>query len=150
MTDGRRFRVPRQKVVHETIDGEAILIQLDTGYYYSLGGTGAEIWALLDGEASKEEILEHLRRCYEADPAEVESAVDRLLGDLAVEELIELDGRAAPDRQEHSNGGPPAAQTRAAWVTPELQRFTDMQDFLRLDPIHEVDDAGWPHRRAAV
>jgi hypothetical protein len=25
-----------------------------------------------------------------------------------------------------------------------LQKFTDMQDLLLLDPIHEVDESGWP------
>ena len=150
MTGDTRFRVPPQKVVHETIDGETILIQLDTGCYYSLGATGAEVWALLGAEASREQILEQLRRRYQADPAEIESAVDRLLAELAAEDLIELDGPSAPVPQPHSNGGPPDADIRAAWLAPELQKFTDMQDFLRLDPIHEADDAGWPHRRAAV
>jgi hypothetical protein len=30
---------------------------------------------------------------------------------------------------------------------PGLQRFEDMRGFLLVDPIHEVDDAGWPHMR---
>jgi hypothetical protein len=28
-----------------------------------------------------------------------------------------------------------------------LQKFTDMQELLLLDPIHEVDERGWPHRK---
>jgi hypothetical protein len=27
-----------------------------------------------------------------------------------------------------------------------LEKFTDMHDLLLMDPIHEVSDAGWPHR----
>jgi hypothetical protein len=26
-----------------------------------------------------------------------------------------------------------------------MQRFSDMQGLLLVDPIHEVDDTGWPH-----
>ncbi|MBX3014591.1 MAG: hypothetical protein KF832_23935 [Caldilineaceae bacterium] len=33
--------------------------------------------------------------------------------------------------------------------TPVLNEFTDMQERLLLDPIHEVDHAGWPHRKVA-
>jgi hypothetical protein len=28
---------------------------------------------------------------------------------------------------------------------PGLQKYSDMQDLLLLDPIHEVDEMGWPH-----
>ncbi len=38
---------------------------------------------------------------------------------------------------------PPA---KTAFVTPELTRYTDIEDMLILDPIHEVDASGWPHR----
>jgi hypothetical protein len=32
-----------------------------------------------------------------------------------------------------------------SWAEPVLDKYTDMQELLLLDPIHEVDDAGWPH-----
>jgi len=38
-------------------------------------------------------------------------------------------------------------QSVNAFEKPKLQKFTDMQDLLLLDPIHEVDEAGWPHTR---
>ena len=31
-----------------------------------------------------------------------------------------------------------------------FERFTDMQDLLLLDPIHDVDETGWPVRADAV
>ncbi len=31
------------------------------------------------------------------------------------------------------------------YVAPVLESFTDMQDLILLDPIHEVDAAGWPN-----
>jgi hypothetical protein len=27
-------------------------------------------------------------------------------------------------------------------------RFDDMSDLIRLDPIHDVSDKGWPHRKS--
>ena len=35
--------------------------------------------------------------------------------------------------------------------SPEIQKFTDMEDLLLIDPIHEVDEeAGWPNIKDAV
>ena len=31
---------------------------------------------------------------------------------------------------------------------PRLTKYTDMRDLLVLDPIHDVDESGWPARRA--
>ena len=33
---------------------------------------------------------------------------------------------------------------RPVFKPPLLKRYTDMQELLILDPIHEVDDTGWP------
>ena len=46
---------------------------------------------------------------------------------------------------------PVTTQTTASgetspFVTPTLSRYTEMQDLLLLDPIHDVDDSGWPRR----
>jgi hypothetical protein len=35
----------------------------------------------------------------------------------------------------------------AGWQEPLLERFDDMQELLLLDPVHDVTEAGWPHRR---
>ena len=51
------YGVNPKKVVHQTIDGEAIIIHFDTGIYYSLAGAGAEIWALLAAGQSIDEIV---------------------------------------------------------------------------------------------
>jgi hypothetical protein len=51
-----RFRVSNPNVMSETIDGEVIIINLATGTYYSLKDVGAEIWSLVDGGATAEDI----------------------------------------------------------------------------------------------
>jgi hypothetical protein len=67
--------------------------------------------------------------------------VQALLKDLAAEDLIsptESAGSAAT----------PGPGTRAPYAAPTLQKHTDMQDLLLLDPIHEVDETGWPSVKA--
>ena len=141
------YGVNPRKVVHQTIDGEAIIIQFDTGFYYSLAGAGAEIWALLASGRSIDEIVSSLEQLYDADPAELRTTIERLVEQLAQEDLIELDAAVTPGLQPNGDGERPTV--RSAFQPPVLDKFTDMQDFLLVDPIHEVDTSGWPYTKNA-
>ncbi len=35
-------------------------------------------------------------------------------------------------------------------LKPRLETYSDMQDLILLDPVHEVDERGWPHAQAAA
>ena len=37
--------------------------------------------------------------------------------------------------------------TPQAFDAPRLERYTDMQDLVLLDPVHQVDDTGWPRTK---
>jgi hypothetical protein len=143
------FRIDPQDVIHETIDGEVILIAVQTGSYYSLEGSGAEVWEGLRAGRSPEEIVAELERRYDAQPGEVATAVSTVVDELLHEGLLR---RAVP--QEGGNGRPgPVSALEAAgtpFAAPVLHKFTDMQDFLLVDPVHEVGDAGWPHTAAST
>src|SRR3954447_4648802 len=136
------FTINSQKVAHETVDGETILIHLETGSYYSLTGAGAEIWALI-GAMSRAEIARELAERHGQSESEVSSAVTELVNQLTEEGLLEPNGHG------QSPVAPPSqVWQEASWVPPKLERYDDMQDFLLIDPIHEVDDAGWPSPRS--
>ncbi len=51
MSSLNRFRINRPRVTHETIDGESVMIDFDTGNYYSLNPVGSAIWDLVDAGA---------------------------------------------------------------------------------------------------
>jgi Coenzyme PQQ synthesis protein D (PqqD) len=136
----RRFRVDPQRVVHETIDGETILIHLKTGAYFSLSGSGPEIWSLLVDGWSDEAAVSELARRY-PDSDESADATRAFVRELVREELLEEADAAGEE--------PPGAELPSgrAFEPPKVQKYTDMQYFLLLDPIHEVEAAGWPHER---
>jgi hypothetical protein len=140
-----RFRVNGSGVTHEVVDDEAVIINLETGSYYSLELVGAEIWSMLTAHLSLGAIVEHLARRYAGDRSEMELAVHGLVGELHRERLIVAaeDGIAAPPL----SPGPAPAEGLRPFRVPVLQKFTDMQELLLLDPIHEVDERGWPHRK---
>lgn len=137
------FQVDPQKVVHETIDGETIVIHLETGTYYSLAGSGPEIWQLLADGVSGKEIVRRLSASYSAAPGVIEETTAQLVRDLCAEELLE---------RVNGNGEMPAAAAQAGagspqYDPPRFQKYTDMQYFVLLDPVHEVEEAGWPYTK---
>jgi hypothetical protein len=142
-----RVRIIPEEVVHETVDGEVILIALQTGAYYSLEGAGADVWEGLVEGRHTDEIVADLESRYGADAGVVRSAVLDLVQRLAEERLVAPDPEAAP----RSNGRPHAIADGSAppFPQPVLHKFTDMQDFLLVDPIHDVTEAGWPHSPVA-
>src|SRR5580765_202543 len=48
MSDSERYTIDEARVVSEIIDGEAIIVNLANGYYYSLDPPAAEIWGWLE------------------------------------------------------------------------------------------------------
>ncbi len=137
-----RFELSRQ-VLHDAIDGEVIAIDLQTGTYYSMRDSAAELWELVQRApgATPKQLADALGGRYETEGQDVESAVTGFFERLHEEGLVSMtDG-----------GGPavavpvePNGQPRA-FVAPKLDKFTDMQDLVLIDPVHEVSGAGWPH-----
>jgi hypothetical protein len=52
------------------------------------------------------------------------------------------------DREAISVVPPRAAKPTRQYQAPTIERFDDLEELLVLDPIHEVDEAGWPVTRA--
>jgi hypothetical protein len=133
-----RLAIDRRRVVHETIDGEVILIQLETGYYYSLDGLGAEVWAKLVAGAEPDAIVRELSDAHGGD---VRASVFGLLHELHSERLVALEDGAATALAEVALAG-----DADGIAPPVLAKYTDMEDFMLVDPVHDVDERGWPNR----
>jgi hypothetical protein len=56
----------------------------------TVGGTGGEVWDLLDTWRSVDGLVELLAPRYEADPAEIARDVEALLGDLEALGALEM------------------------------------------------------------
>ncbi|MEZ0227476.1 MAG: PqqD family protein [Planctomycetota bacterium] len=148
MTD-RIFIVDRARAVSEVLDGEAIVINMETGCYYSLAGTAAAVWSLLDAGGSAATLSRALAPSHDVAEATILADVAALLRDLETEGLIRATGGSTAVITEAAAATLAAAPAGAklAWITPRLERFTDMKDFLLVDPIHEVGEKGWPQVR---
>lgn len=140
-----------KRVAHETLDGEVVILDQAAGTYYSLAGSGPEVWALLEHGGDVDAIAAALAARFTAGEADIAAEVKGLVARLEAETLLErvdLTGLAKPAGTAGIAGiatGAPGTQA-AAWVTPTFERFDDLQSLLVLDPIHDVDERGWPRQ----
>lgn len=143
-----RFRLNSPDVVQEVLDGEVIVVHLASGTYYSLTGSGAAIWAQVIGGVAEPAIVAGVVSSVTAAPEVVAAELRRFVSELQSEQLIVADASAAPDAP--AADALPEAGTREPFVAPSIQKYSDMQDLLLVDPIHEVDPVGWPTRSTAA
>ena len=136
------YKINAPQVITETIDGEAIMINLGTGNYYSVGGSGADVCSWLEDGIAVDEMVEGLAARYDGPRETIAASLQRLLDDLEREELI-----VAIDSIGGTAARIPPAQvvTQRPFVPSKLDKYTDMQDLVLLDPVHEVGEQGWPH-----
>ena len=148
MESSVRFAVSRPQIIQETFDDEIVIVDLDSGSYYSLGKCGADIWNLAEKHASVAEITAQIAASYNLETAQIASAVEALLQQLQDETLLMPLPATKNADIEYSISGLTLNSSGETFQTPILQKFTDMQELLLLDPIHEVDAAGWPNIKA--
>lgn len=137
------FKPNNPNVIHEVIDGEAVLVSLETGSYYSIDNVGAAVWSHIEHGLSLPQIVEAIASQYSGEQMQIENGVNQLVAQLQEEGLI-VPAEAAP-----ANGSSVATngngQAKMPFEPPVLHKYTDMEDLLLLDPIHDVDETGWPH-----
>jgi hypothetical protein len=142
--DAERYLIDGERIVSEVIEGEAIVINLANGYYYSFDSTAAQVWALVGKGRAVAEIVSALRDRYDCAAEDPEPSVRGLIAAWGADDLISPAAPDAPAPAEPLSAAA-AAGARPPFSAPTFQRFTDMQGFLLVDPIHEVDERGWPN-----
>lgn len=118
-----------QQVAAKVMDGEAILINLATGTYYSMPGTGGFIWSLIERKLSLNDIVSALTMKYEADRQQLEVDVVRLCQELSDEGLLTIAATGNHGEIVVSDSDP-----RIPYQPPKLDKFTDMAEMFALDP----------------
>ena len=140
-----RFRINAPHVALQIIDGEAILIHFERGHYFSARGFGCEILRQCARGSRLGDVSEQLAQRSGAEPSAVRAAITGYAERLLAEDLITAE-EAGPVPLEGADEG---ASGPLEFGEPELVKYTDLEDLLLLDPIHDVDEVGWPPLPAA-
>jgi hypothetical protein len=133
-----RFSLNDKDICSEEIEGEVIIINLTTGCYYSLVGSAAALWPLALAGWSATEIAAQFMPAG-SEPTSIEAEITAFIDHLRAENILLT--RSDAVRQEVTGLAP-----ATTFTTPFIEKFTDMQELLLVDPIHEVAEAGWPLR----
>ena len=142
------YQIDRSIVVYEMFDNEVVIINLDNGNYYSYDGVGVEIWNQLTKKNSIDNISQSLSNIYPSVQSDdLKIIINKSIADLENENL--LISSKIKNNQERNTSVEANQDSRVdhnGVKIPTLQRFTDMQDFLLVDPIHEIDYEKWPEK----
>ena len=118
-----------QQVAAKVMEGEAILINLGTGIYYSLRATGGFIWSLIERGPSIEQIVRCVAEHYQVEEATATPDVLRLCTDLCAEGLALASTVGATGATL-----PSLTDRRLPYEVPALEKYTDMAEMFALDP----------------
>lgn len=120
----------------EDFGEEIVLVNLETGVYFTVKGSGPTLLRALRAGLSADD----LHRAVEAQSGTERAAEARAFAEqLVAEGILTVDETAGVSQA--------GAAGLALDEAPVLQKFDDVSDLIKLDPIHDVSDLGWPHTK---
>ncbi len=133
------YRINSLNVIHEVIDGEVVMINLDSGCYYTMNDSGCYLWQLIEQGFDHSQIVSIVAEEFSVSAEEVKHPISIFMNRLLEHGLIVLSDTPALTSpiMVHAK--------KMSYGPPELIVFEDMRDLLLLDPIHEISEQGWPH-----
>jgi len=84
-------KIDKERVVWGEMDGEALLLDLVSGAYFSLDELGKLIWEKLGEGQSEEEIVQAITSTYNVDEATSREDLKEFLGKLQVSGLLQAE-----------------------------------------------------------
>lgn len=118
--NAKTYAIHHKNAISETLDNETIIINIETGSYFSMNEDGTALWAAIrEGKA------------IPLDKPVISNFIQTLLTEGLIEEAKEI-GTLADS---------------GAFQAPAVSIYTDMQEMILTDPIHDVDPMGWPKRK---
>ena len=140
MNSNQRFETRKKEVAAKVIDGEAIIINLANGIYYSMDNTGALIWEMIENGYNLTEMVDAISSRCGVDPGQVAADVQRLTEQLLEESLLV---KSINESQYAANVSVGLDQG-LTYKTPQLNIYRDMGDLLALDPpVPGLGDTPW-------
>ena len=139
MEGSSRFCIYDKNIISDVFGEEVVLVNLESGMYFSLRTTATQAWIRLQNNYSVYEIITELGNLYEVTNEELSKQIHVFVQELIDKKLIKLS-----DATEKNPVAINENQQKGNFVPLVLEVFSDMQEILLLDPVHDVDKSGWP------
>lgn len=76
-------------VISTVLDGDAVLMHLQSGVYYGLDPVGADVWSRLEQPVREEDICRHIAETFDVDVSVCRNDIRTLLKELEEAGLVE-------------------------------------------------------------
>lgn len=140
MSNLSAFQPAGAHIVYQTIDGEVILINLRDGFYFSITNSGTIMWEAISTGLSGSEAVDTISAYYKTEKSTVEKDFFQFV------EMLQAEGLIMPSEPKSGKFSAASESAPRAYTSPKLEKFSDMEDILTLDPIHDVSESGWPNK----
>lgn len=136
MSNKSTFKISGPRVIHETIGGNTLVINLENGHYYSLSLVGSAIWGHLMSGASLSLIAENFFNIYQVNATQFMNDLEQFVSNLRDEGILveNEDQESIPNASLSSQ----LVNEVKKYEAPHFIKFTDMEALLLADPIHEL------------
>ena len=132
------YRFNEASMFYDEADGIGIVINFTTGIYYSFNTMGTAVLNLFKAGADAASAAEAVRR-IDGCPENIPEAVQKFADGLLAKEIIIDDGA------DFNRAGEISAEAAADGFEPTFDEFSEVQDLIMADPVHDVDpNMGWP------
>jgi hypothetical protein len=147
MNDSQSFECNTPDVVYEHFGDEVILLNLQSGRYYSLDPIGMLYWEYLSQGVPPRDVTAHIGGVYgnRTSLSQVEADLEALVSEFQSEQLV----RASTTSRSLADVPQPKTTLPDEYARPTLSKFDDVAEMLLLDPVHDVSEAGWPNQAPA-
>ena len=137
------LEINKEHVVHDSFEGETVIINFNTGRYFSLSGSAPFIWEMLQHSSTKHNLSSALVARYGIGEEAALQAAEAFIGKIVAEQLVLVkDGQSTSNAMNAVGDGP-----AEPFELPDIVVFNDLEGLIGLDPIHEAaPDLGWPVR----
>ena len=132
------YKLNEEKMFYDYADGQAVVINYQTGMYYGMGLLASVILDRIIAGKNVDEIIIAVKALPQC-PPDIAERVYNFVKELKESEVIvsgpSVPGGAEPMGKEAADDG----------FDLKLDMFAEMADLLRADPVHDVDmNEGWP------
>ena len=123
-----RLRRRDEEVLAKVLDGEAVIINLANGTYYSADGVGGQVWNRLEQGLRLADVAAEIASLYDVSAEQARADVLSFANDLVKEDLVAVaeEGPAAPEK--------PSVSAKLPYEPPRIHVYRDMEELLALDP----------------
>lgn len=130
-------------IASENFGDETIVIYISKGRYYSLAKSAVFMWSALSSPITAIILAQEVKNTYNISLDTAEKDVSGFISILKNEGLIIETDLAIEVTKEQV-----LSAESEKYEAPIIQTYTDMEDLILLDPVHDVDSKeGWPVKK---